>query len=187
MGRMAYFPAKVKNWLSGRNDVYHSGYYDCLPGDEHHARDCRKSDHWSTWEKPPKTIFVLEDGKTLDEPESCNVLEAFCTLSMNWNQARELLDNDKLTVPGIYEATSFGVAYPSAFSHRQQERIQPWYWPHLYRVSTKMHDPSVYVLVDTSGEAMSFLLQPTSAPENMAYARARRNSPVGSQNHSVGS
>jgi hypothetical protein len=145
VGKMVYYPGKMKNLLEGRNDVYHAGDYDCLPGDEHNAPDCRKFTDWMVWEQKTKTAFTLEDGKVLEEVETgaCPYGDNFCQLASNWAIARALSAYKTASATdSIQSIQHLQGSTPTPFvDDRQVEGT------FLYRIVRKKHDPSVYGVV----------------------------------------
>jgi hypothetical protein len=147
VGKMVYYPGKMKNLLEGRNDVYHAGDYDCLPGDEHNAPDCRKLIEWKVWEQKPKTVFTLEDGKTLEEVETviCPYDDNFCQLASNWETARTMSAYKTDSVTYFIQSMQNLQGYnpPTFVDDKQVEGT------FLYRIVRKKHDPGVYsVIID---------------------------------------
>jgi len=75
------YDVKMRYMLEGRTDVYYidahgttlsgredTDNWECVPGDEHHAPDCRTTEGWTTKQvnsTPSMALFVLEDGKRL--------------------------------------------------------------------------------------------------------------------------
>jgi len=51
--------------LSHRDDLFYAGDYVCLPGDEHHAPDCRTYLDWSVIDKFAYTEIRLDDKSAI--------------------------------------------------------------------------------------------------------------------------
>ena len=87
VGKMEYRPRRLQDSLQNRDDVYHAGEYDCLPGDAHNAPDCRKRLDWLMPVQREEVIFTLEDGKKLSEyPDTCLFWnDEFCVIAQTWS------------------------------------------------------------------------------------------------------
>jgi hypothetical protein len=106
VGKMTFTPGVKKNLLDGRDDVYYSGDYACVGGDEHHAPNCDKLEMWIIWVVIPHTTFELEDGKKLVENYYCSdqylsagpvyLNDDFCTIAHSWHSS---IDQEYMKAP----------------------------------------------------------------------------------------
>lgn len=75
VGTVTYHAAHVKYLLEGRTDIFHDGEYECTPGDEHHAPDCRTFTDWNIVTRKEFTEISLDDGRRVilggDETSWC--------------------------------------------------------------------------------------------------------------------
>jgi hypothetical protein len=59
-GKAEHHSSQSRYLLAGRTDLFYSGDYTCIPGDEHHAPDCRQD--WWVIDALGYTNVALEDG-----------------------------------------------------------------------------------------------------------------------------
>jgi hypothetical protein len=146
VGQMIYYPTQKQDHLADRDDVYYSGDYACLPGDEHHAPVCKLSSDWYIYVQIAKTVFILDDGKKLEEGEPClDFQDNFCVLAQNWKEARRAEGKGEITIVPL------GPAVPDGKSMLQYG--DPSVGTFLYRVITNKRHPGEYgIVVDYVGK-----------------------------------
>lgn len=64
-GEVVAHAATARFLLDGRDDLFYSGDYVCLPGDEHHAPDCARYADWMVDDKFAYIEVHLDDSSTI--------------------------------------------------------------------------------------------------------------------------